>query len=946
MAQVWLCLGLAQLAWAMGDIVWSFYELPQGVLPSPSIADGFYFVGYPLLVLSIFLLPSTRLARGDWFKATLDMSIVLLTIVFVLWIYWIGPLVASLQQTALVGAAIALAYPIGDLILLYAVLSLLYKQRSSQYFGLYVLLILNYMFLITLDSIYGYQAVIESYASGGWLDFGWVVATLNFGLIGVWQATRRQPLNTQGETEALEVSLPARLNTWLTYLPYACAILTYLMLERTLETYQDVGTGIEFLGASWLTWSVGVIIGLVLLRQVITLRENNRFFAQVRHQAFALRQTNEALQVEIDERQQAEVARTRSETLFRLLFEHMPDAVMLIDPHNPSGAWPIVDCNTAAGQMNGYAPTALIGQPVDILNLTQASGVGQAAYLAKLRAAGHLKYETHHRRHDGLIFPIEVSAALITVNGRELILGIDRDITERKQVEAQLQGALDQVRQSEERYHILFDHNPQPMWVLDVETLAFLEVNEAAIRHYGYSREEFQRMNSRDLAPDATVPGFLDDLPPATDDYREGGIWRHQKKDGALIDVEITTHRLMLYGRLTQLVLVYDVTARRNLEEQLRQTQKMETIGQLAGGIAHDFNNLLTGITGYSELALQRVQATDPVRRDLEQIKKASARATALTRQLLAFSRKQILQPQLIDLNVAVAEMEAMLRRLIGEHIQLRTILASTLGSVQADPGQLEQVIMNLVINARDAMPNGGQLTLETASVYLDEAYARQHIAVNPGHHIMLAISDTGTGMDEQTQKHLFEPFFTTKEVGKGTGLGLATVYGIVKQSGGHMWFQSEIGVGTVFKVYLPRMEQAVPKETQTPERETIHQGTETILLAEDEETVRELACTVLSTYGYQVLAANNGSKALLVGEGYPAPIHLLLTDVIMPELNGSSLAKSLAPRHPAMKVLYMSGYTDNVIVRQAVLADEVNFIQKPFTPAQLADKVRAVLDC
>ncbi|CAN5871712.1 hypothetical protein BH10CHL1_BH10CHL1_47610 [soil metagenome] len=835
LAQVWLCLGLAQLAWAMGDIVWSFYELPQGALPSPSVADGFYVAGYPLLILSVLLLPSKRLAWSDWCKATLDMSIVLLTIILALWIYWIGPLVASLQQTELVGAAIALAYPIGDLILLYAVLSLLYKQQLSQYFGLYVLLILNYMLLIMLDSIYGYQAVIGSYVRGGWLDVGWVVATLNFGLIGVWQVTSRQPVNTLGEPEAQDASMPTRLNIWLTYLPYACAILAYLMLARILEAHEALSPDIEIWGTSWLIWSVGMIIGLVLLRQVITLRENSRFFAQVRQQAFALSQTNQALQVEMDERQQAEVARTRSEVLFRLLFEHLPDAVMLIDPYDPSGSWPILDCNTAAGQMNGYARTELIGQPIDLLNLSDETTVGQTAYLAKLRTVDNLTYETYHRRRDGTIFPIEVSAALIMVDGRELLLGLDRDISERKQVEAQLQGALDRVRQSEERYHILFDDNPQPMWLLDSETLAFLEVNEAAIRHYGYSREEFRTMTSNDLSPVANFPGFPDYLSHATPGHQEGGIWRHQKKDGTLIDVEITTHRLTIYGRLAQLVLIYDITVRRILEEQLRQTQKMETIGQLAGGIAHDFNNLLTGITGYSELALTRTQVAEPVRRDLEQIKKASARATALTRQLLAFSRKQILQPQLIDLNASIAEMEAMLRHLIGEHIQLRTLLASTLGSVQADPGQLEQVIMNLVINARDAMPHGGQLTIETANVYLDETYARQHITVNAGYHIMLAISDTGTGMDEQTQKHIFEPFFTTKEVGKGTGLGLATIYGIVKQSGGHMGFHSEIGKGTVFKVYLPRIDEDAPKETQTTERQAIHQGTETILLAEDE---------------------------------------------------------------------------------------------------------------
>jgi nitrogen-specific signal transduction histidine kinase/ActR/RegA family two-component response regulator len=408
--------------------------------------------------------------------------------------------------------------------------------------------------------------------------------------------------------------------------------------------------------------------------------------------------------------------------------------------------------------------------------------------------------------------------------------------------------------------------------------------------------------------------------------------------------VEITAYELTFYERQAQIVLAFDVTERRVLEEQLRQSQKLEAIGQLAGGIAHDFNNLLTVVTGYSDLTVRQLQAADPVRRNVEEIKKAGERAASLTRQLLAFSRKQVLQPKVLNINAVISDIEKMLRRLIGEDVGLKTIIASELGSIKADPGQIEQVLMNLAINARDAMPQGGKLTIEAENVYLNDEYARQHIAVKPGPYVMLAVSDTGTGMDEKTQAHIFEPFFTTKEAGKGTGLGLSTVYGIVKQSGGNIWVYSEVGRGTTFKIYLPRVDEGAQEYKRSAEVEEIFQGTETILLAEDEEMVRKLAREVLETYGYQVLEAANGREALLICERYKEPIHLLITDVVMPEMSGRELSDRLAQLRPEIKVLYMSGYTDNAIVHQGVLDEGANFIQKPFSPHTLAQKVRTVL--
>jgi PAS domain S-box-containing protein len=379
-------------------------------------------------------------------------------------------------------------------------------------------------------------------------------------------------------------------------------------------------------------------------------------------------------------------------------------------------------------------------------------------------------------------------------------------------------------------------------------------------------------------------------------------------------------------------------------EEQLRQSQKMEAVGRLAGGVAHDFNNLLTAITGYSELTLKRLPGDDPLRRNVEEIKRAGERAASLTRQLLAFSRKQVLQPVVMDLQAVVSDMEKMLRRLIGEDIELRTVLGGELGSIKADPGQIEQVIMNLAVNARDAMPAGGKLTIETQNVYLGEDYATRHIAVKPGAYIMMAVTDTGTGMDEQTQRRIFEPFFTTKEMGKGTGLGLSTVYGIVKQSGGNIWVYSEVSRGTTFKIYLPRVDEGAQDYKRSAEVEESLYGTETILVAEDDERLRNLVREVLEGYSYKVLLAANGSVALSIFERQEEPVHLLLTDVIMPGMSGRELADRLTRLHPEIKTLYMSGYTDDAIVHHGVLDADTSFIQKPFDSAALARKVREVL--
>ncbi|MFA4835179.1 MAG: ATP-binding protein [Dehalococcoidia bacterium] len=381
-----------------------------------------------------------------------------------------------------------------------------------------------------------------------------------------------------------------------------------------------------------------------------------------------------------------------------------------------------------------------------------------------------------------------------------------------------------------------------------------------------------------------------------------------------------------------------------SLQEQFLQSQKMEAIGRLAGGIAHDFNNLLTIIQGHAQLSILRLREGDPLRENIERIERASERATALTHQLLAFSRRQIMEMMVLDLNQILQRVDRMLRRVIGEDIELETFLSEPIGKVKTDQGQIEQVIMNIAVNARDAMPDGGKLIIETANVELDEEYARAHIAVNPGRYVMISLSDTGVGMTPEVRERIFEPFFTTKEKGKGTGLGLSTVYGIVRQSGGNICVYSEHGKGTTFNIYLPQVDEPL-EELKKDVFQEIAGGGETILVVEDEETVRELAVMVLERQGYRVLDASGGKEALLLCGEFKDSIHLLLTDVVMPGMGGHKLVDFLKEIHPETKALYMSGYTDNAILHHGVLDEGIEFIQKPFTVEKLARKVREVLD-
>ncbi len=501
------------------------------------------------------------------------------------------------------------------------------------------------------------------------------------------------------------------------------------------------------------------------------------------------------------------------------------------------------------------------------------------------------------------------------------------------------------TEESAERLKRIYEAAQDAIFLIDPASNTIIEANPRASNMLGYSQQELAGMPISQIHPHDMGP-----LAKLWDIILQDGVGQSDELTCSTcqdesIPVEITFSLVQIRERQYVLAMARDIAKRRQLEEQLRQAQKMEAIGQLAGGVAHDFNNLLTIITGYSELLQYRI-TDETLKADIEQIHKAGERAAALTRQLLAFSRKQVLQPTILNINKIVIDTEKMLQRLIGENIELVTSLESLLGQVKADVGQIEQVIVNLVVNARDAMPDGGKLTLETANVDLSGIYTQRYLGLKAGHYIMLAVSDTGIGMDAKTQTRIFEPFFTTKGVDKGTGLGLATVYGIVTQSEGTIRVYSEPGQGTTFKIYLPQIEiGALPGVENGSSAEALPYGFETVLLVEDESGVRKLAREILQQSGYSVLEADNGQQALKISQEYDRPIHLLLTDVIMPHMSGHELVENLSPIHPETKVVYMSGYTDKAIIQHDGLDPGVNFLQKPFSADMLARKLRKVLD-
>ncbi len=638
---------------------------------------------------------------------------------------------------------------------------------------------------------------------------------------------------------------------------------------------------------------------------------------------------------DVTARRRAEEALRASEALTRSVVYSAVDGIVTTDERGT-----IQSFNPAAERMFGYTAEQVIGQNLGIL-MAQPDSERHDSYIRAYLEGGRKKVigigrESLAIRKDGTTFPVELAVSEMLLPGRRMFTGILHDITNRKAAEAAL-------RDTNVKLQAVIETSPLAIVTLDLDGRV-VAWNPAAERMFGWSAVE--ALNQvMPVVPEAERTAFLDQI--RNGEPLLGVDKRRLRKDGSPIEVTLWTAPLRdPAGELSGVMGIYaDVTQSKQLEEQFRQAQKMEAVGRLAGGIAHDFNNILTVITGYGEMVAEKVGDDPLMSEEMQEILKAADHATILTSQLLIFSRRHVVSRESLDLNSVVAKLERMLRRIIGEDVELVTVAGAALARVRVDAAQVEQVVMNLAINARDAMPEGGRLTIETANVELDAAYGRGHIGVKEGQYVMLAVSDTGKGIPPEVRSRLFEPFFTTKERGKGTGLGLSTVYGIVKQSAGEIWVYSELGKGTTFKIYLPRVAEDEPLPARAAEPFPVERGEETLLLAEDEPGVRALARDVLRQHGYQVLEALDVNDALRICREHPEPIDLLLTDVVMPVMSGRELAERVAEIRPEIKVLYMSGYTDNIVVSHGVTSIDKEFLQKPFTPRSLARKVRESLD-
>jgi len=636
---------------------------------------------------------------------------------------------------------------------------------------------------------------------------------------------------------------------------------------------------------------------------------------------------------DITDHKRAEEEIRQSQQRLRMHLENTPLAVVEWDLNFRVAAW-----NSAAERIFGYTRQEALGQDGHFIVPPEVHPAVDRVWQELLNKKGGKKgHPNDNITKDGVVISCEwYNTPLVDDAGRILgVASLVQDVTERERAEAKFRGLLESA--------------PDAMVVVDGSGRIVL-VNAQTEKVFGYPREELLNSPIQKLVPerfrgsDSEFCAAFAAQPKTSENARRLEL-NGQRKDGIEFPIEMSVSPLQTEQGILISAAIRDVTERVALEERLRQSQKMEAVGRLAGGVAHDFNNLLTVILGYTQILAETVPQGSRQAESAAQIKSAAERAAGITRQLLAFSRKQVLTPRTINLNDTMMSLDSLLRRLIGEDIEVLTSPANDLGSVKADPGQIEQVIMNLALNARDAMPHGGKLTLETSNVHLDEAYMSEHQPVPSGPYVMLAVSDTGTGMTAEVQARIFEPFFTTKEVGKGTGLGLSTVYGIVKQSGGFIWVYSEVGLGSTFKIYLPRIDENADPKRSDNKLDRVLRGTETILLVEDDPQLRQLASSVLTHCGYRLLIASNPEEGLSLAATHQSEIKLLITDVVMPGMNGRQLADRILQASPWIRVLYISGYTNNAIVHYGVLDEGLSFLPKPFSLSALIGKVREVLD-
>jgi PAS domain S-box-containing protein len=899
-SRAWSFLALAHLCYSMGNLIWCYYEVGLGIEPSVSWADAWFLLFYPLVLWGLLSFPAVLRSSTDRLKFWIDTLTVTLSGGMGIWFFVLRGVALGGERGAL-DTFLAIAYPLGDMVLLFGTTALLLRRTLGSTRWSLGFLAAGVVLFFVADLAYGHMSFLrEGYVSGSWPDLLWPLGVLLMVVSAHLQhrsASRAEPLLEHSEAAAH----PSRL-------PFVALVVAYgLLLGTSLDEASPALHGLV-VGAVLLTV-------LVVVRQVLAVRENVRLLA-------------------------AQVAAREGEARLRSLVAHASDLITTLEPDGT-----IRFASPSIERILGYAPDAVIGSKLMAL----VHPDDEARVVAFLQDAIGLPgvtspAEWRLRCRDGSWLHVEnVGTNLLPgPSARGLVLNT-RDVTDRRRIEEAL-------RRSEERYRLVSRATKDVVYDWHIASDA-VTWNDGIATVLGYSAHDVRPQLGwwdANIHPDdrARVLATLE-AAIAGGSASWTGEYRFRRRDGSYAQVQDGGYIVRDdSGEAVRMIgSMQDITSRKQLEEQLRQSQKMDAVGRLAGGIAHDFNNLLTVIKCHSELLLEELAQASSQHEEVRDIQKAAERATALTRQLLAFSRKQLLQPRVIDLNAVVGEVEPMLRRLIGEDIGIATMLDPALGRTMSDPSQLEQLLVNLAVNARDAMPGGGTLTIETANIDLDDQHELRHAVAQPGPYVMLVVGDDGCGMDADTRARAFEPFFTTKPAGQGTGLGLSTVYGIVQQSGGYISVQSEPGRGTTFRIYLPRVAAAAAPAPAMPAPAGSTRGSETILLVEDEDAVRALAKRILERQGYRVFEARHGADALRVAEQLDGRIDLVLTDVVMPHMNGRELAERLAAIRPGGAVLFMSGYTDDEIIRRGLLDPEMAFLQKPFTANALARAVRDMLD-
>jgi len=885
--QFWLLVGMGMATWGVANVGWMYYENWLHIAtPRFSIVRILFDVQGVFYAIALFL-DKDRDAPDFDLVTLLDSAQIGLVFFSVFFCLYYMQLLQSTHPHAnemvVTWILVAINLTLTGVAAIQS-LSAQTKRMRSLYGGLAL-----YLLFYTIGS-----GIAESPQAnrlrdtGSWFDLGWSIPFL---VGAVWAARWK-------ETAELPIAAASRPKTLgkfaFSNLMLALAPLTVLVLVEQLE------------GEWRLIGFTSLVISLLCYAARLGVTE----FRQV---------------------QSANAVQMHSQAM-----ESAADGISILDAQGGH-----VYANSAFARMMGFeSARAMMGKSWREIYDHRDVALLHDQVRESLAQSGKWSGQISIRRQDNNRIPIEMTITAMAQGGTVCVA---RDITRRL--------AAERARaETETKYRTLIEQVAAVSYIAELGVHGmWLYVSPQVETIFGYTPDEWLSQSDQWIrfipAEDHPIIHAAEEA--CVSARRFQAEYRITRKDGQIIWVSDTA--VVVPGSDNHPLMegiIVDITERKALENQLQQARRMEAVGRLAGGIAHDFNNLLTIIKGYVEMATNRSGAQPELRSDLQHIGDASERAGTLVRQLLAFSRKQVLKPKILDLNGIVLNLDKLLRRLLAETVEMKTIASRDVGAVKADPSQIEQVIMNLVVNARDAMPNGGRILIETSNVDLDDTYAQDHATVRPGRYVMLAVTDTGIGMTSDTVAHIFEPFYTTKESGRGTGLGLSTVYGIVKQSGGYIWVYSEPGKGTTFKVYLPRVEERVEVSSSAEiPAPAARDGKETILLVEDEPAVRELTRMVLSRRGYSVLEALNPADAERLAGSHRSEIHLLLTDVVMPGMSGHELANRLTARHGNLRVLYMSGYTDNVIAEDGTLEEGVAFLQKPFTPQVLAQKVRETLD-